>query len=360
MEEQVVPSFKVLDIEGDDQLKALLTRGGVIEKATTVEDGVEVNNEQKQSQDGKEELRKQGQTNDEVQAQTKGGDQGSEVVLKEAPAFDVKAIFGEEFESVEDVKARLTLLATRPDIEVDEELKTIIDAKKAGWSVDEYLKVTRTNYDDLSDGEIVKLKMKADKPHLNGDEIEALYDDSYGFDEEADDERDVRVRKARLKDAAVTARAGLNEQKAKYVPKGVTDKEYATKAKEVWREGVNGFSIDELIVKKGEAEVIRYKVDPSVLGKVKGELSEMDTFFKPYIKSDGNVDMNALISDRVKARLFDDVVASAATLNASKGREEVVERRNNVSVGKDTKAPASDSERAQAKAMLDVLRQNGF
>jgi hypothetical protein len=349
-------TFKVLGVEGDAQMERAFRKAGVLPDGDN-----NVRTEERKDESVQSNGKPQEQANGR-QEQANGSGEGRQEPVQEVvdKPFDVKSVFGDGFESVDDVKAALKRFSKRPDIEVDEELQAFIEAKKAGYSLDEYTKVVKADYNSLSDAEVVKLKLMAEKPHLTAEEINDLYEDEYGFDEEADEERLVRTRKVRLKDAAVTARAELNEKKTKYTPKAAQNKGVQEAAKVAWKESVEKFALDEIVVSKGDKEVVRYKVDANVLGSVKGELSEMEGYFKPYLKGDGSVDMNALVSDRLKAKLFDEVVASAATLSASKGREEVVERRNNVERPSDTRKPIGDEDKAAARKAYEVLKKAGF
>ena len=57
---------------------------------------------------------------------------------------------------------------------------------------------------------------KQTKSHLSGDEIEFLIEDSFSYDEEADEERDIRKKKIALKEQVANAKRHLDGQKSKY------------------------------------------------------------------------------------------------------------------------------------------------
>jgi hypothetical protein len=327
--------FKVKSVTGDEDLKSTLVQDA---KAVETTDAPETTTE-----------------DTVVETTTTEAEKG---VQTEAPAFDVKGVFGEGYSSLDDVKAELERLKSAPKDDVDDELRSLAEAKKQGWSIDEYLKVVKADYDKVSDADVVKLKMRAEKPHLDAEEIEILYNDKFGFDEEADDEDDVRRAKIRLKDAAFEARGHFKEFQKSYKPQGVKANEVQERAKSQWKSGIEAFNVDELVVKNGDNEVVRYKVSPEKVAELKGELAEMDNYFKGYIK-DGALDMNALATDRMKARLFDEVVKAASTSAASKGREEVVERRNNVKVDAESRNP-NTAGRTKEQKVLDQLRKAGF
>lgn len=327
--------FTVKSVTGDNDLEKSLVKPEAVEETTT-------------------------ETTEQVEkVETKEAEASADVetVESEPQGFDVKSVFGDTYESVDDVKAELERLKSAPKDEIDEEIKSLAEAKKKGWSVDEYLKVVKADYDGVSDADVVKMRMKADKPHLDTEEIDILYNDKYGFDEDADDESDVRRSKIRLKDAAHDARNQFKEFQKSYKPSAVQANEVQGKAKEQWRSGIESFSVDELVVKSGDNEVIRYKVAPERVAELKQELSEMDNYFKGYIK-EGALDMKSLALDRMKARLFDDVVKAASTSASSKGREEVVERRNNVKVESESRSPKTGKTKEQS--VLEQLRKAGF
>jgi len=333
--------FKVKSVTGDEDLKSTLVQESQVET-----DPTPTNDNPPSNDDGG------GNPSDEPI-----NDGGEPNPTPEPPTFDVKGVFGEGYNSIDEVKAELERLKSVPKEEVDEELKSLAEAKKQGWSVDEYLKVVKADYDKVGDADIVKMKMRTEKPHLDAEEIDILYNDKYAFDEDADDEDDVRRAKIRLKDAAHEARGHFKEFQKSYKPQGVKTNEVQERAKSQWKSGIDSFNVDELVVKNGDNEVVRYKVSPERVAELKSELSEMDNYFKGYIK-DGALDMNALATDRMKARLFDDVVKAASTSAASKGREEVVERRNNVKVESESRTPTTGKTKEQK--VLEQLRKAGF
>jgi hypothetical protein len=57
---------------------------------------------------------------------------------------------------------------------------------------------------------------KQTKSHLSSDEIEFLIDDSFSYDEEVDEERDIKKKKIALKEQVANAKAHLDGQKSKY------------------------------------------------------------------------------------------------------------------------------------------------
>jgi hypothetical protein len=57
---------------------------------------------------------------------------------------------------------------------------------------------------------------KQNKPHLSADEIDFLIEDSFSFDDEVDDERDIKRKKLRFKEEVAQARKSLEGLKDQY------------------------------------------------------------------------------------------------------------------------------------------------
>jgi len=63
---------------------------------------------------------------------------------------------------------------------------------------------------------LLKEHYKQSKPHLNDEEINFLMEDKFSYDEDADDERDIRRKKLALKEQVASAKTQLEENKSKY------------------------------------------------------------------------------------------------------------------------------------------------
>jgi len=57
---------------------------------------------------------------------------------------------------------------------------------------------------------------KRTKPHLNSEEVNFLLEDTFSFDEDVDDERDIKRKKLALKEQVAEAKTYLDGQKSKY------------------------------------------------------------------------------------------------------------------------------------------------
>ena len=87
--------------------------------------------------------------------------------------------------------------------------------EETGGDLNDYVKLNQ-DYSKLDDKNLLYEYYKQTKPHLNSEEINFLMEDSFSYDEEVDEERDIRRKKLALKEQVASARAHLDGQKSKY------------------------------------------------------------------------------------------------------------------------------------------------
>jgi hypothetical protein len=97
-----------------------------------------------------------------------------------------------------------------------ENIQKLMDfMEETGGDLNDYVKLNQ-DYSKLDDQNLLHEYYKQTKPHLNNEEINFLMEDSFSYDEEVDDERDIRRKKLALKEQVASARAHLDGQKSKY------------------------------------------------------------------------------------------------------------------------------------------------
>jgi len=87
--------------------------------------------------------------------------------------------------------------------------------EETGGDLNDYVKLNQ-DYSKLDNEDLLYEYYKQTKPHLNNEEINFLMDDQFAFDEDADDERDIRRKKLALKEQVASAKSHLDGQKSKY------------------------------------------------------------------------------------------------------------------------------------------------
>jgi len=84
-----------------------------------------------------------------------------------------------------------------------------------GGDLNDYVKLNQ-DYSDMENGELLHEYYKQTKPHLNNEEINFLLEDQFSYDEEEDDEKEIRRKKLALKEQVASAKSHLDGQKSRY------------------------------------------------------------------------------------------------------------------------------------------------
>ena len=101
-------------------------------------------------------------------------------------------------------------------IDLPENIQKVVDfMNETGGSLEDYVRLN-TDYSSVDEKTLLKEYYKQTKSHLDNDEIDFLIDDNFSFDEDIDDERDIRRKKLAYKEEIAKAKGFLNELKGKY------------------------------------------------------------------------------------------------------------------------------------------------
>ena len=146
------------------------------------------------------------------------GEEVSDTVQDEAPV--IEEITDEEVqeqaeELVEETKEAITE-AQETGQALPENIQKLMDfMDETGGSVEDYVRLNQ-DYTSYDDNMVLREYYKQTKKHLNDEEISFLMEDSFSYNEEEDDERDIKRKKLALKEQVASARAYLDGQKSKY------------------------------------------------------------------------------------------------------------------------------------------------
>ncbi len=97
-----------------------------------------------------------------------------------------------------------------------ENLQKVVDfMEDTGGTLEDYVRLNQdfSSYDDMT---VLKEYYKQTKSHLTTDEIDFLIEDSFSYNEEEDEERDIKKKKIALKEQVANAKSHLDGQKSKY------------------------------------------------------------------------------------------------------------------------------------------------
>ena len=87
--------------------------------------------------------------------------------------------------------------------------------EETGGDLNDYVKLNR-DYSDMDNHTLLREYYKNTKPHLTDEEISFMMDDQFSYDEEENDEKEIRRKKLALKEQVASAKAHLDGQKSKY------------------------------------------------------------------------------------------------------------------------------------------------
>jgi len=86
---------------------------------------------------------------------------------------------------------------------------------ETGGTLEDYTRLN-ADYSNVDDGTLLTEYYKQTKPHLSYDEIQFLMEDNFSYDEEIDEERDIKRKKLAHKEAVANAKDFLTGLKDKY------------------------------------------------------------------------------------------------------------------------------------------------
>jgi len=103
-----------------------------------------------------------------------------------------------------------------PEINLPEGVQNLVKfMEETGGSIEDYSRLN-ADYSNVDEATLLREYYKQTKPHLSYDEVSFLLDDKFSFDEEVDEERDIKRKKLALKEEVANANKFLNETKEKY------------------------------------------------------------------------------------------------------------------------------------------------
>ena len=133
-------------------------------------------------------------------------------VLEEVTEEEVKEETEELTEQVEEAVAE----AQETGKAIPENLQKVVDfMEETGGSLEDYVRLNQdySSYDDMT---VLREYYKQTKSHLTDDEISFLIEDSFSYDEDEDEAREIKKKKIALKEQVANAKSHLDGQKSKY------------------------------------------------------------------------------------------------------------------------------------------------
>lgn len=130
-----------------------------------------------------------------------------EVSEEPAPVAEEKQS-EQEVEPVEETK--------EPEVNLPENIQELVKfMEETGGTLEDYVRLS-ADYSNVDENTLLREYYKQTKPHLSYDEVSFLLDDKFSYDEEVDEEKDIKRKKLALKEEVANANKFLNETKEKY------------------------------------------------------------------------------------------------------------------------------------------------
>ena len=137
----------------------------------------------------------------------------------EEPSFDdqdvlsfIKEKYDREFKSMDE----LFVEPEPKEVELPEDVSAFMKFKQeTGRGLNDYVKLNQ-DYDSMDDNTLLKSYYAQTEEGLDSEDIDLLIEDNFKYDEDIDDESDVKRKKLSMKKELAKAKKYLNEQKQKY------------------------------------------------------------------------------------------------------------------------------------------------
>jgi hypothetical protein len=122
----------------------------------------------------------------------------------------------QEVEKVEEVVEQAVAKAEATGKPLPENIQKLVDfMDDTGGSLEDYVRLN-TDISKLDTTDVLDEYYRQTKPHLSGEERSFLLDETFSYNEEEDDAKEIKRKKIALKEEAAKARKYLENQKSKY------------------------------------------------------------------------------------------------------------------------------------------------
>jgi len=221
--------------------------------------------------------------------------QEQEEVQPEAEAQEAPAL--EEITGEESVEKEVEQVTETVDEAITESMETgkplpenieklISFMEETGGDITDYVTLNQ-DYSELDNHTLLKEYYKSTKSHLSDDEVDFIMEDNFAYDEDEDDDKEIKRKKLAMKEQVAQAKLHLESVKSKYYE----DIKSGSKLTKEQQEAVNFFNkhneeSDELFERsKKQAEIFKNKTNNVFNDKFKGfEYEVGDKKFRFNIK----------------------------------------------------------------------------
>ena len=296
------PKKKKFEEDGENTVKVDLTKLKEAAETVTKVDLSKVTEEDKVVTDEKTE-----EIVTEITEETKPE---AEAETQEAPALEEITDEVEEVAVIASEAIKESAETGNPLPENIEKLMSFME--DTGGDLNDYVKLNK-DYSEMDNLTLLKEYYKESKPHLDDEEIGFLMEDQFSFDEDSDDERDIRKKKIALKEQVADAKSHLDGLKSKYYE----DIKMGSKLTSEQQDAINFFdryktenAETEAVAEKQKSDFLsktntlfgdkfkgfeydvgdkKYRFNVKNANEVKNKQSDINNFVKKFLNKDGEV-----------------------------------------------------------------------
>ena len=142
----------------------------------------------------------------------------AEEVVEETEALEeiTEEEVQEQTEQLTDEVAEAIAEQKETGVELPENIQKVVDfINDTGGTLQDYVKLN-TDYSSLNESQLLREYYESTRPHLDKEEIDFLMEDNFNYDEDIDEERDIRKKKIAYKEELAKAKNHLDGLKSKY------------------------------------------------------------------------------------------------------------------------------------------------
>ena len=191
-----------------------------------------------------------------------------------------------------------------------ENIQKVVDfMNETGGSLEEYVRLNQ-DYNNYDENQLLREYYKQTKPHLTDEEISFVMEDRFSYNEEVDEEKDIRRKKLALKEQVADAKNHLEGLKSKYyaeIKSGVkltSDQQKAVDFFNRYNKEQEGVQQRSDVFNKKTNEVFtnefkgfeykigekRFRFNVKDVDKVKDNQSNINNFVKPFLNKNNEMD----------------------------------------------------------------------
>ena len=266
-------------------------------------------------------------------------------VLEEVTEEEVEEVIEQVEEAVAEAEA-----TGKP---LPENIQKLVDfMEETGGDINDYARLNQ-DYSQMDNTQALEEYYRLTKPHLDAEERSFLMDENFSFDEDIDDERDIRRKKIALKEQVAEAKAYLDGQKSKYyeeIKAGSKLTGEQQKAVDFFNRYNKESEANESRIKSEQSTFLKktesvfndkfkgfeynvgekkYRVNVKEAGKVKDTQSDINNFVKKFLNEDGTMSdakgyhkalYSAMNSDAIANHFYEQGKADALKNSVTKAK----------------------------------------